>query len=82
MLQPGNDESGRPIRDNMDVEGGTLEWSLGGKTEGRLAPQDGMQKTATATSPKKPPKLKIDKEDDTPPLRRRSRSRTTGITSP
>jgi len=50
--QPGNEENGRPIRDNMDVEGGTLEWSTGGKEEGRLALRVGMQKTATATSPK------------------------------
>jgi len=79
--QSGNEESGRPIRDNMDVEGGTLEWSRGGKEEGRLAPRDGMQKKATATGPKRPPKLGIDRQDDTPPVRRRSTSRTTGITS-
>ena len=24
--KPGNEESGRPIRDNMDVEGGALDW--------------------------------------------------------
>jgi len=28
--QPGNEESGRPIRDNMDVERGILELSTGG----------------------------------------------------
>jgi len=79
--QPGNEEYGRPIRDNMDVEGVTLEWTIGGTEEGRLVPQDGMQETATATSPKRPPKLKIDRKDETPPVRRRSRSKTTGITS-
>jgi hypothetical protein len=31
--------------------------------------------------PKGPQKLKIDKKDDTPPVRRRSSSKTTGITS-
>jgi len=79
--QPGNEKSGRPIRDNVDLEGSTLEWSTGGKEEGRPAPRDGMQKTATATSSKRPKKLNIDREDDTPTERRRSRRRTTGITS-
>jgi len=79
--QPGNEENGRPIRDNMDVEGVTLDCSIGGTEEGRLAPQDGMQETATATSPKRPKKLKIDRKDETPSVRRRSRSKTTGITS-
>jgi len=79
--QPGNEENGRLIRDNMDVEVVTLKWTIGGTEEGRLAPQDGMQQTATATSPKRPKKLKIDRKDETPPVRRRSRSKTTGITS-
>jgi len=79
--QPGNEENGRPIRDNMDVEGVTLEWSIGVIEEGRLAPQDGMEETATAISPKKPKNLKIDRKDETPPVRRRSRSKITGITS-
>jgi len=78
--QPDNVESGRPIRDNMDIEGVTLEWNTG-REEGRLPPQDGTQETATVASPKRPKKLKIDKKDDTPPVRRRSRSKTTGITS-
>jgi len=52
--QLGNEENGRPIRDNMDVAGGTLEWSTSGKEEGGLAPRDGMQKTATVPSPKRP----------------------------
>jgi len=42
--QSGNEESGRPIEENMDVEGGTLEWSTGGKVEGRLNPRDWVQK--------------------------------------
>jgi hypothetical protein len=79
--QPVNEERGRPIRDNTDVEGGTLGWSTGGKEKGRLSPRDEMQETATATSPKRPQKLKIDIQDDTPPVRRRSISRTTEITS-
>jgi len=79
--QPGNEENGRPIRDNMDVEGVTLERSTGGTDEGRLAPQDRMQETATANSPRRPKKLKIGRKDETPPVRRRSRSRITGITS-
>ena len=79
--QPDNEECGRPVRDNMDVEGVTLEWSIGGKEEVRLAPQDRMQKTAKATSPERPKKLKIDRQDETPPVRRRSRSKTKGITS-
>jgi len=79
--QPDSEESGRPIRDNVDVEGGTLEWSIGGKEEGCPAPQDGMQNTNTATSVKRPQKLKIDRHDDNPPVRRQSRSRTMGITS-
>ena len=53
-LQPGNEESGLPIRDNMDDEGGTLEWSTGGKEEVHLGSREGVQKTATATSPKRP----------------------------
>ena len=57
MRQPSNEENGRPIGGNMDAEGVTLEWSIGGTEEGRLAPQDGMQETATATSPKRPPKI-------------------------
>ena len=65
----------------MDVEGGSLGWSTGGKEEGRLAPRDGMKERATATSPKRPKQLEIDIQDDTPPVRRRSRSRTTEITS-
>ena len=40
MRQPGNEESGRLTRDNMDVEGCTLEWSTGRKEEGRLAPRN------------------------------------------
>jgi len=78
--QPDNMESGRPIRDNMDVEGVTLEWNTS-REEGRLPPQDGTKETATATSPKSAQNLKIDKKDDTPPVRRRSRSKTTDNTS-
>ena len=76
MRQPGNEENGRPTRDKMDVEGVTLLWSIGGTEEGCPAPQDGMQETATATSPKRPKKLKINRKDETPPVRRRSRSKT------
>ena len=79
--QPDNVESGRPIRYNMDVEGVTLEWNTGREEEGRLHLQDGTQERATTTSPKRHKKLKIDKNDDTPPVRRRSRSKTTGTTS-
>ena len=59
--QPGNEESGWPIRDNMDMVGGTLEWSTGGKKEGCLAPRDGMQNTATTTSSKRSKNFKIHK---------------------
>jgi hypothetical protein len=80
--QPDNVESGRSIRDNMDVEGVTLEWNTGREEEGRLPPpQNGTQETATATRPKMPKKLKIDKKDDTPAVLRRSTANTTGITS-
>jgi hypothetical protein len=34
--KPDNVESGRPIRDNMDVERVTLEWNTGREEEGRL----------------------------------------------
>jgi hypothetical protein len=56
---PGNEESGRPIRDNMDVEGVSLEWNIGEEKEDRLPPQDGKQESATATSPKRLKKLKM-----------------------
>jgi len=65
----------------MDVEGVTLERSIGGTEEGRLAPQDGVQDTATATSPKRLKKFKLDRKDETPLVRRQSRSKATGITS-
>ena len=52
--QPSNEESGRPIRYNMDAKGGTFEWSTGGKEEGPLAPRDGILKKATATSLNRP----------------------------
>jgi hypothetical protein len=54
-------EGGRPIRDNTNVEGVTLEWNTGREEEVRLPPQDGTQETATATSPERPKKLKIAK---------------------
>jgi hypothetical protein len=79
--QTDNVESGRPIRDNMDVEGVTLEWNTGREEEGRLHLQDGTQERATTTRPKRHQKLKKNKNDDTPPVRRRSRSKTTGTTS-
>jgi len=51
--QPGNEESGRPIRNNTDVEGGTLQWSTGGK-EGCLGPRDGKQRKLRRRFPKGP----------------------------
>jgi len=41
--QPGKEESGRPIRDKLDMEGVILEWCTGGK-EGRLAPETGCKR--------------------------------------
>ena len=34
--QPDNEESGRPIGDNMNVKTVTVEWNVGGEEEGRL----------------------------------------------
>jgi len=51
--QPGKKESGRPNRDNMDAEGGTLEWSTGGKEEGRLAPPGRDAKDGYGNQPPK-----------------------------
>jgi hypothetical protein len=81
--QPDNVESGWPVRDNMDVEGVILEWNIGVEEEGRLPPpllRTGRKRQLRRRVPKGPQKL-IDKKDDTPPVRRRSRSKTTGITS-
>jgi hypothetical protein len=36
--QPGNEDRGRPISDNMDVEGVNYEWNIGGEEEGRPPP--------------------------------------------
>ena len=42
--KPGNEESGRPVRDKVDVEGSTLEWSKCGKEEGRQVTRNGIKK--------------------------------------
>jgi len=75
--QSENVENGRPIRQHGRGRGHfRVEYK-----QGRSAtPQNGTQETATATSLKRPKKLKIDKKDDTP-VRRRSRSKTKDIIS-
>ena len=78
--QPGNEEHGRSISDKKEIDEGTLGWRNGG-TEDGPAPQDGTPETVTATSPKRHKKLKINIQDDPPPVRRRSRSKTAGNTS-
>ena len=75
--QPSGGERRQNIRENMDLEGGKLEWSTSG-TEGQPVAGDGMQKTSAATSPKGPKKLKIDRK--MPPVRRQGRFITTGTT--
>ena len=50
--QPDNVESGRPIRNNMDVEGVTLEWNTDRKEEGRLPPRTGRKSQLRRRVPK------------------------------
>jgi hypothetical protein len=47
--QTGGGESRQTIRENMDMEGGTLGFSTMG-TEGQPVAGDGIQKTTAATS--------------------------------
>ena len=50
--QPDNMYSGRPIRDNMDVEGVTLDWNTGREEEGRLPPRTGRKRQLRRRVPK------------------------------
>ena len=52
--QPDNVESGRSIRDNMDLEGVTLEWNTGREEEGRLPPRTGGKRQLRRLVPKGP----------------------------
>jgi hypothetical protein len=57
------------------VSGG--EWAESEHTP----PEDGMYKTATQSSPKRTKKIKVEKREESTPVRRRGRTRNT-IPSP
>ena len=49
-----NEESGRPFRDNIVVEGVNLEWNIGGEKEDRLPPRTGCKRQLRRRVPKGP----------------------------
>lgn len=63
----------------MDVEEGKLGRSKGWTEDGKPVAGDERHKPAVLASPQKS-KLKTDRQEETPPARRRSRSRNKGVT--
>jgi hypothetical protein len=64
--RPCGGENKQTPGENMDVEGGALGWARSGTDNRQPSTEDEMQKTAATTSPKRPKKLKIDRQEATP----------------
>ena len=55
--QPGDEESGRPIRDKMDVEGGALDWIFSRERRRSSSAHGRDEKDIYGDSPLKAPKI-------------------------